>query len=304
MPVEASDLTAAAAATTMVAGAATSLIEPVTGLTLMASGMTAMFASEKQRELRRDREHQRAADEHLRNAAWVDEQTSAALAGAERARMHAAGTDLSSVEAMRETARVSEETARVNAALRQELVAERDGRRNAELVAQQTQETLLALLACHRKRKRFLKLFVVAGVVGGGYFVYSLWRKAHQQQHVVGVPLLAPEQAEVYAREHVEAQQMSARQQIGSLAAGVLPRAFTVGDRVRYVGGGRFDGPQVWLNGSDRLDPGDEGTVSDVLTAGAWRIVVRFPRVNVRLGPEDIEPVHSSLSARKSIVYT
>eukprot|EP01065_Artemidia_motanka_P004094 TRINITY_DN11977_c0_g2_i1.p2 TRINITY_DN11977_c0_g2~~TRINITY_DN11977_c0_g2_i1.p2 ORF type:complete len:287 (+),score=98.27 TRINITY_DN11977_c0_g2_i1:73-933(+) len=286
MPVEPSDLTAAAAATTMVAGAATSLIEPITGLTLIASGMTAMFASEKQRALRKG--YRAAAEEPPK----VDLQKEAEL----KQRQDALAA---LVESQRREAKVL---------------------RCFAAAAVAGGGVLLYVL--WRKRRE--------------------WHGHHHHHHghhdvhphdvhhhhdhrglVVGVPLASPEGAEAYARGEIEAMQAAAMAQIHrhgderahelGLAAAAAASArqgdtarllsrFAVGDQVRFVGGGRFEGPQVWEGTPDRLDVGEEGTVRDILTAGAWRVVVHFPHVNVRVGPEDIEPVHTlSASTQKTV---
>ena len=94
---------------------------------------------------------------------------------------------------------------------------------------------------------------------------------------------------------HVASSVPAARSGSPLLAAGDnrnMESQFRLGDKVRFVGGGRFDGDVQWQDG-DRLHVGDEGIIADInhSVEARHRFSINFPMAFVRLSAADIVPL-------------
>eukprot|EP01062_Namystynia_karyoxenos_P074283 TRINITY_DN71161_c0_g1_i1.p1 TRINITY_DN71161_c0_g1~~TRINITY_DN71161_c0_g1_i1.p1 ORF type:complete len:384 (+),score=144.99 TRINITY_DN71161_c0_g1_i1:83-1153(+) len=325
-PMDTSAISAAAGMTTLLAGAGAFLLDPITGMTLMATGLGGL-AHAKARHHERALAGTNAAP--LATAAHGAAPPARAVAAEQGAALTESGA-LSEARAAAAQAMQERDAAAAEAriAKRRLLNAEKralQAQARADLLQRQVTDSGLA--------HRAMVAVGTAVVIGACYQLYRLYRRSQGEHVVVGMPIHAhhvgaaqPYHAEEHhdelqdvlqllheaqqheaarrttlqqdqadARADLEAMAAAARRQ---LAAGGGPagqegqQGLRRGTQVRFVGGGRFQQSQSWADGS-RLRLGDVGVIASVgghgmSDASEWHYLVDFPEAQVRLAAADL----------------
>eukprot|EP00756_Hemistasia_phaeocysticola_P022410 Hpha_TRINITY_DN15833_c2_g9::TRINITY_DN15833_c2_g9_i1::g.187354::m.187354 len=284
MPMDMGLVAAAGGATSLLAGISFLPIEPVTGLTLAASGLSAMVSSNRlpgAKQVAAKALGER--EEYTRELNMIRERTAAMEREVEHHRER--------VKQVQSALLWSAVTCSASVAY---MLWSRRGRRTHQHVA----------AAAAGPAVPFDPQGVVAGIV-----VHH--DGEHPIAHIVPVrpgvlelqdynrsdgefleALESRERAEVEREQQFELEELLCMLHGGDNAESNNTVFFRVGAQVRFVGGGRLRDSQVWSDG-DSLELGEVGTIRDI-AEGNFPFVVHFPRVTIRLSATDLAPLEQA----------